>query len=104
LRSLQSFPTGTGRAISKIGFAGRELFLTRRSGRSHAAAITNKSDQLTEIMFRGFVQQIKIFAHSQGERTESLTELKGLLEHVLQDTAVIRTKTESLSKSSITTG
>jgi hypothetical protein len=64
----------------------------------------NKSDQLTEIMFRGFVQQIKIFAHSQGERTESLTELKGLLEHVLQDTAVIRTKTESLSKSSITTG
>jgi hypothetical protein len=66
--------------------------------------LQNKSDQLTEIMFRGFVQQIKIFASSQGERTEPLTELKGLLEHVLQDTAVIRTKTESLSKSSITTG
>ncbi|KAE8552479.1 hypothetical protein EYB25_003857 [Talaromyces marneffei] len=64
----------------------------------------NPTDQFNNLFLQAFVQQIKIFASSQGERTETLTELKGMLETVLQDTAVIRTRTEQSTKSSVSTG
>ncbi|KAE8552477.1 hypothetical protein EYB25_003855 [Talaromyces marneffei] len=64
---------------------------------------SNPDDQLNEIFLRAFVQQVKLYASSQGERTDTIAEFKGLLEQVLQDTPVIRTRTEQTAKSSIST-
>jgi uncharacterized protein YoxC len=45
-----------------------------------------------------------VVASVANDTTETTTEIKRLLEQIQQDMAVICTKTESLSKSSITMG
>ncbi|EED12782.1 hypothetical protein TSTA_053000 [Talaromyces stipitatus ATCC 10500] len=65
---------------------------------------SSPKDALNELLLRGFVQQIKTFASSQGERIDVLTDLKQLLESVQQDTTAIHIKTEHASKSSVITG
>jgi hypothetical protein len=66
-------------------------------------AQSNPKDTLDDSLFLGFIRRIKEFASSQGESTESLADIKRLLEGVQQDIAVVRTQTTQ-SISSATTG
>jgi hypothetical protein len=61
------------------------------------------TDLSNESFLKAFAKQIKHFTSSQGERTDGLTEIKGLLEQVRQDMGAIRTTTEQTAKS-VTTG
>ncbi|OKL55750.1 hypothetical protein UA08_08957 [Talaromyces atroroseus] len=58
------------------------------------------NDQLNGLLSQGFAQQVKIFAISQGESTEAITQFKGLLEKVHEDITAIRTTTTQISQSS----
>jgi hypothetical protein len=59
-----------------------------------------RNHQLNELLSKGFAQQVKIFAVSQGESTKALAQFKGLLEKVHEDVAAIRTTTTQISESS----
>jgi hypothetical protein len=64
----------------------------------------NKTDKLNELIIIGFIQQVKIFASSQGESMDALAEFKGLLERVHEDVTAIRTTTTQISQSSNESG
>jgi hypothetical protein len=65
-------------------------------------AQSNLKDTLDDSLFTGFIRRIKEFASSQSERTESLADIKRLLEGVQQDIAVVRTQTtQSISSATM---
>ena len=89
-----------GQAIH--GFVGMEQ-LIQASALMLQYIHNNPNERLTNPILAGYVHQVKTFASSQGERTDMVTQFKGLLEQVQQDVTVIRTTTEQTA-SSVTTG
>ena len=65
---------------------------------------SKSSEYINEPFIKAFAQQIKDFAIAQGERTEALSEFKGLLERVQEDVTAIRTTTTQISQSSKESG